>query len=414
MGGGADEGWAKIMKLAKGPGMINLGQGFPDFVPELVSKVIRPAAQKSIDSVPECQYSPMRGHGRLRKAIVSLRWALYGEDIDEENVCVVCSGTEAIFATIQALVNPGDEVVLFEPFFPWYLAAIRMAGGKAVVIELKPPLFAIQNDDVERAFSTNTKLCILNSPHNPTGHMVNTKELDIIAKFCAKFDALLVSDEVYEVCSFDPKQRSHLTASQHSEDMRKRTLTLGSASKLLSLTGWRVGWVSGPAELVSAVSAAHSYMTFCAPTPLQIGIAAGIECAIGSEKDSRDREKAPSTPLEITKAFGDLGGVFYTNWTILSKAIESIGLKVCKAEGGYFLICDVSVSGLTDMEFCTWLMKTHKIVGIPLSLFYAEPKKTDRYLVRFAVCKTRKAIERAAAAMSKVDIGVAKAPAKGA
>ena len=130
----------------------------------------------------------------------------------------------------------------------------------------------------------------------------------------------------------------------------------------------------------------------CLGTPLDTTATAGAE--------------AP-TPSDIIQAFGDLGDVFRTNWTVLSKAITSIGLDVCKADGGYFLICDVSASGLTDMEFCTWLMKAHKIVGIPLSLFYAEPKRIDRYLVRFAVCKTRKEIERAALAMSKVDISSA-------
>ena len=347
-------------------------------------------SKTSVESVPLSQYSPMRGNERLRKAIVNLRKTMYGEQIDDGQVCVVCSATEGIYATMQAFVNPGDEVVLFEPFFPWYLPAVRMAGGTPVVVELKAPTFEMKKQDLERVFNENTKAVVFNTPHNPTGHVATRDEMSLLASFCEKFNTICISDEVYEVCSFDSSKRPHLTMSSL---MPKRTVCLASSSKLLSVTGYRVGWVTGPVDLMKAVSCVHSYMTFCAPTPLQVGIAAGIESALSGAKNARD--------VEI--ALGDLGTVFGRNWKRLASSMEKVGLEVCPSSGGYFLVADVSKSGMNDFEFCEWLIKNHEIVAVPLSLFYADSKKS-RSLVRFAVCKTESFIADAADAFEKVKI----------
>jgi aspartate/methionine/tyrosine aminotransferase len=358
-----------------------------------VSDVVAKESKKAVESVPLSQYSPMRGNERLRKAIVDLRKTMYGETILDEQVCVVCSATEGIYATMQAFVNPGDEVILFEPFFPWYLPAVRMAGGTPIVVELKAPDFEIRKEDLDHAFTEKTKAVIFNTPHNPTGHVATREEMNLLASYCEKFDTICISDEVYEVCSFDSKKRPHLTMSAHSDEMSKRTVCLASSSKLLSVTGYRVGWITGPVDLMKAVSCIHSYVTFCAPTPLQVGIAAGIESALSGSKNARD--------VEI--ALGDLGTVFGRNWKRLASSMEKVGIEVCPSSGGYFLVADVSKSGMNDFEFCEWLIKNHEIVAVPLSLFYADSTKS-RSLVRFAVCKTESFIENAAAAFEKVKI----------
>lgn len=392
MGGGADEGWSKIMKLAKGTDMINLGQGFPDFIPKGLAEAMNGGVTRALHDVPSCQYSPMRGHSRLIQAIIDLRRTLYDEkDLDPKNICVVCSGTEALYAAMQTFVNPGDEVVLFEPFFPWYLPAVRMAGGIPIVVELKKPDFRIHEVDLKRAFSSKTKLCVFNTPHNPTGAVASVEDMRLIASYCKTHDALCVSDEVYEICAFDRKKRPHVTMRDVDKEMTGRTLVLSSASKLLSVTGWRVGWIVGPEPLVNAVSATHSYVTFCAPTPLQIGVAAGIEDVLRS---------CTTKTQHVEDAFG-LATLFGKNWLTLADALRDVGLMVCPAQGGYFLVCDCASTGLEDVAFCKWLIENAKIVGVPLSLFYSDPNKT-RHLIRFAICKTEKAMKRAADALRAV------------
>merc|ERR1740130_502762 len=230
----------------------------------------------------------------------------------------------------------------------------------------------------------------MNTPHNPTGHMATKGELLMLAAMCERNNVVCVSDEVYEICAFDSSKRPHVSMSQINEWAANSTVTIGSASKLLSLTGWRIGWVTGPEDLVKAVTTAHSYMSFCAPTPLQVGVAGALNSAIKGSKNCKD----------VATKLGDLGPLFGRNWKTLADALVSCGLMVCPAEGGYFLVADVTSTGLNDVDFCMWLVKQHKIAAMPLSLFYAT-ESNDCKLVRFAVCKTEKQIERAAAVLQK-------------
>ena len=256
---GGTDAWARIIEWSKKEGMLNLGQGFPDFVPEKTLAVLREGADEALGENGLNQYSPQTGLVSLRTAISELHRVHYQQQVDAASeVCVLPSGTAGIFATVQAFCNPGDEVVIFEPFFPWYAPTIRLAGGVPRVVRLKDPNFSIIREDCEAAFSSRTKLCILNSPHNPTGRVFGPEELGVVADLCKAHDVICLSDEVYEGCVYSG-ERHHSIVS--IEGMLERTVTLHSASKLLGVTGWRVGWVVGPSPLISPITTAHSYMT---------------------------------------------------------------------------------------------------------------------------------------------------------
>lgn len=216
------------------------------------------------------------------------------------------------------------------------------------------------------------KAIVINSPHNPTGHVLTSQELDEIEQLCLQYNCLIVSDEVYERCVFEnhslesPRQRPTLT---------NQTITIGSSSKLLSMTGWRVGWVIGPEDLIKGIRASSGYTTFCAPTPLQDACASILESSMQAQ--------------DLT--FGGVSELFSRNFNTLKTALELIGLKVCSAEGGYFLTCDVSSTGLNDMEFVEHLVQCCKISALPMRLFYQNPT-VPRKLVRFAICKKEETI----------------------
>lgn len=277
-------------------------------------------------------------------------------------------------------------MVFFEPFFPWYLPHVRMAGGTPKPVRLRGPTFDILSVERElrAAFSSRTKLCIFNTPHNPTGHCASHAELQLIAELCQKHDALCLSDEVYESCLYGNTKHQRICEVQ---GMWERTLTIGSASKLLAMTGWRVGWVTGPADLVTAARTLHSYTTFCAPAPLQEGIAAALEAEVA------------------TLRFDDQGSLMHRNWELLAEALRSTGVEVCPANGGYFLVADVSSTGMTDVEYIKWLATERRVAAFPMSAFYSADgaEAPPQCFVRFAVCKERATIERAVAALQGDD-----------
>lgn len=374
--------------------MLNLSQGFPDYP---CSRVAAHAARDALKLGHNDQYSPIPGTPRITKAISALYGRMYpkakafagSESLaldPSDEVCAVTSGTEALFCTVMGLVDPGDEVVFFEPFFPWYLPCIRMAGGVPKPVRLEGPSFDLLT--VERqlrsAFSSKVKLCIFNTPHNPTGHCATSAEVELLASLCRERDVLCVSDEVYEGCMFDGTVHNRIC---ELEGMWARTATIGSASKLFALTGWRIGWVTGPAELVKAARTMHAYTTFCAPSPLQEGVAAALEAEV---------------PI---LRFDDQGKLMHRNWQELAGALRSTGVEVCPASGGYFLVADVSSTGMSDIDYCRWLASERRIAAVPMSLFYSPPGDSalaapSRY-VRFAVCKEPGTIDKAVAALMR-------------
>ena len=374
--------WPEIMALNSRPGVVNLGQGFPDFEPsELVPSAIAGAVE-GLNTPSLNQYSPIAGLPELNEAIADTYKAMY-KDSERLNpkteICTVTSATLGLYSAMMGLLDEGDEVIMFEPFFPWYLPCARLAGGKPVIIELKAPQFAVLEEDLESAFSSKTKVIVVNSPHNPTGHCLTKAELELIARYCKKHDVICVSDEVYETMTFAGTQ--HLRIAD-LEGMADRTLTVSGAGKTMSLTGWRVGWVCGAADLVGAVRTVHGFATYCCPVPLQKGVAAGLRDALARN--------------DFT--FGGVAVTFEENYKLLASALEKTGAKVCDAQGGYFLVADISHTGMSDLEYTKWLVEHKKVGCVPLRMFFG-PKEdgsmVERPLVRFAICKQRDCIEEA-------------------
>jgi N-succinyldiaminopimelate aminotransferase len=362
--------------MAAKPGMVNMSQGMPDFAG---SSVARRAAQDAIDAGGAAmnQYSPQPGLLTLRQAVSSFVSRRYGHMYEATSeVAITAGGQEALAASFLAFCDPGDEVIVFEPFYPFMLGAIHQAGAIPRVVTLRAPDFSIDEAALrEAAASPNVRMLVLNSPHNPTGHVVNERELGLIADVCKQHDLLAISDEVYEHCVFPGNGAWHRQLAA-VEGMRERTLTISSGGKLFGLTGWRVAWTYGPAALVGPVSAAHTHLTFNAPTPLQVGVAAALESEDGLD------ETAP---------------LFGENFDRLADALrEATSVRsICVAHGGYFLVAETD--GRSDIDFVTALAEEKGVVGTPMSVFYATPFPEDApcQLVRFTICKSREHVRRA-------------------
>ena len=272
-------------------------------------------------------------------------------------------------------------MICFEPVFPWYVSHVRLAGATAVPVRLEAPGFALDASAVAAAYTPRTKAVIYNSPHNPTGHVATAEECGALAALCVRHNVLVVADEVYERKVFGGRQEVRLA---DFPGMRERTLTVGTASKLFSLTGWRVGWVLGPAALLAGVRTVHSYSTFCAPTPLQAGVAEALRDA------ARLHREAPGPDASAL--------AFERNARVLGAALADVGLQVIPAEGGYFLVADVAATGLDAGEYCKALIASARVAAVPMDVFYfsGDPPRT---LVRFALCKRAETIDAAAAAI---------------
>lgn len=383
-GGAAASTWESVNALAAMPGMINMGQGFPDFPG---SRVAREAAAAAVSegSVAHNQYSPQPGLLSLRQAVSDFVFRRYNRRYDAQTeVAITAGGQEALAAAFFTFLEPGDEVVIFEPCYPFMLGAILQAGGVPRVVKLEAPGFGIDEGALTAACaSPRAKMLVLNSPQNPTGHVASAAELRLVADVCAAHDLLAVSDEVYEHCVFPTSSgcapRHRPLASQPG--MRERTITIGSGGKLFALTGWRVAWAYGPAELVQPLSRSHTHLTFSSPTPLQHGIAAALDADDG---------------------LAEVGPLFGGNWQMLAEALRHgtpVG-GVCEAAGGYFLVAQTD--GRSDVDFCRTVAAERGVVCTPMSVFYSgEPADGDEpcTLVRFTVCKSRAYVERACEAL---------------
>ena len=382
--GAAAHTWETLNALAARPGMVNMSQGLPDFEGSAVARRVAAAAIAGGTAALN-QYSPQPGLLDLRLAVAAFVERRYGAVYDAASeVVVTTGGQEVLAAAMLAFLDPGDEVIIFEPCYPFMLGAIRQAGAVPRVVTLRAPGFEICAEALRDACaSPRAKMLVLNSPHNPTGHVVTASELRLITDLCQQHDLIGLSDEVYEHCIFPHSDCTHLQlASQPG--MRERTITFGSGGKLFALTGWRVAWAYGPASLVRPLGASHTHLTFNAPTPLQAGIAAALR-----EEDS-----------ELSNVASLFGSNFERLATALRKgtAVRSI----CEAQGGYFLVAQTP-EGMTDVEFCRLLAEDKGVICTPLSVFYATPFKADGSdqcrLVRFTICKSRAYIDRACEAL---------------
>lgn len=392
-GGQAAAVWESVNALAAQPGMVNMGQGYPDFPGSSIARRVAAEAAASAES-SLAQYTPQPGSLRLRRAVSQFYAERYGASYDPaDEVVVTAGGQESLAAAFLAYLDPGDEVVLFEPFYPFMLGAVHLAGAIPRVVRLNAPDFEIDHAALEAACaSPRAKMVVLNSPHNPTGHVATAAELALVARLCARHDLLALSDEVYEHAVFDGTHRRLAD----EPGMRERTITVSSGGKLFSLTGWRVAWACGPAALVGPLGRAHTHLTFSAPTPLQEGIAAALEAeTAGAGAAGVGASEAEAGSL------GAIAPLFRANFEALSAALRdgTAVRSVCAAQGGYFLVAETD--GRSDVDFCTALARDKGVVCTPMSVFYASAfdEAAPCTLVRFTICKSAEHIARACAAL---------------
>ena len=349
-----------MSRLARETGAINLGQGFPD---DPGAEDVR---RKAADALMEGwnQYPPMMGWPELRQAVARHYAHHQGVSLDWESEVMITSGaTEAIAGALMALIKPGDEVVLFQPLYDAYLPLVLRAGGVPRFVTLEPPHWRFTEAMLAKAFSDKTKLVLFNNPLNPAGIVYGKEDLDLLARFCVKHDANAICDEVWEHVVFDGMP--HLSM-LNIEGMRERTVKIGSAGKIFSLTGWKVGFSCAAPALMRVLSKAHQFLTFTTPPNLQTAVAYGLAkddgffnaLRAGLER-SRDR---------------------------FSTGLESLGFSVLPSAGTYFVNIDIAPLGETDdAAFCQRLVREQGVAAIPVSAFYAEnPVKT---VVRFCFAK---------------------------
>jgi N-succinyldiaminopimelate aminotransferase len=368
--------FAEMSARAVATGAINLGQGFPDR--DGPSRIAQAAAGAILEGRGN-QYPPGTGVPELRRAITAHAERFYRLSYDPDTEVLVTAGaTEAVAATLLALVEPGDEVIAFEPYYDSYAANIAMAGGVRVPVTLRPPGFRPDLDELAAAITDRTRLILLNSPHNPTGSVFTRTELAAIARLAVERDLLVVTDEVYEHLIF---QGEHVPIVSFP-GMRERTVTISSAGKTFSFTGWKIGWVKAAPELVTAVKTAKQFLTFVSGGPFQYAIAEALALPDSYFIGLREGLRAQRD--------------------LLTSGLSQIGFEVYPPEGTYFVITDIKPLGEPDgIEFCRTLPERVGVVAIPTAVFHDHPEAA-RTQVRFAFCKRPEVLTEALARLSRL------------
>lgn len=364
--------FSEMTALAQAHDAINLAQGFPDFEgpPEIVE-----AAVEALRS-GENQYARSRGHPGLVQAIASRYQESYGLTFDPMEEVVVFSGaTEGIAASLLGILNPGDEVILLEPFYDSYPPGLALSGATPRFLTLRFPDFALDPEALRALVTPRTRMIVLNTPMNPTGKVFTPAELEIVAALCRDHDLVALTDEVYEHLTFDGVRHVPLAS---LPGMRERTLTLSSAGKTYSFTGWKIGWGVGPRHLVDGAQSAHQFLTYAIPTPLQAAVAYALTHHTEeylTEFRARYRERRD----------------------FLVDVLREVGFRLSAPEGTYFILADFrEVFEGDDREFCYWITRQHGVAAIPPSAFYHQDVQEGRSLARFAFCKRMKTLEAAA------------------
>ncbi|MEV7021486.1 pyridoxal phosphate-dependent aminotransferase [Kitasatospora sp. NPDC093558] len=368
--------FAEMSALATATGSINLGQGFPDTDgPEEV----REAAVRALREGRGNQYPPGPGVPELRAAIAEHQQRFYGLAYDPDTEVLVTAGaTEAIAAALLALLEPGDEVIAFEPFYDSYAACIAMAGAARVPLTLRAPSFRPDLDELRALITPRTRLLLLNTPHNPTGTVLTADELATIAALAVEHDLLVITDEVYEHLVFGAAH--HPIAALPG--MRERTLAISSAGKTFSFTGWKVGWVTATPALVSAVRTAKQYLTYVSAGPFQYAVAEALGL--------------PDAYFDTFRA--DL----LRKRDLLAEGLSAAGFRVFSPEGTYFITTDITPLGEKDgIEFCRTLPERCGVVAIPNAVFY-DNTDAGRSLVRFTFCKRDDVLTEAVARLQRL------------
>jgi len=360
--------FAQMSALAAETEAVNLGQGFPDTDgPAEVAEAARQAIRDGHN-----QYPPLPGSPSLRQAVSEHRARFRGQEFDPDGEVLITAGaTEALAAAMLALTGPGDEVVTFEPYYDSYAAGIALSGATRRVVTLRAPDWSFDPDELRAAFTPATRVLLLNTPHNPTGKVFSREEMALIAELCAEHDVVAVTDEVYEHLVFDGEHIPLATL----PGMAERTLTVSSAGKVFSFTGWKIGWACGPAELVAAVQTAKQFLTFVNGAPFQHAVAVGLR----------------------------LGDAFFDQYTAdmrskrdrLCDGLAGAGLDVLVPQGTYFASCDITSIGESDgVEFCLGLPERAGVVAVPTMVFY-DDKAAGAPIVRFAFCKQDEVLDEA-------------------
>jgi N-succinyldiaminopimelate aminotransferase len=368
--------FAEMSALAVRTGSVNLGQGFPDtdgpdsLLDDAIA-AIRGGAN---------QYPPGRGIPALRRAVADHQRRFYEIEVDPDTQVLVTTGaTEAIAAALLAYVEPGDEVIALEPYYDSYAACIAMAGGRRVPVTLRAPDFRLDLEELRAAVTDRTTVLLINSPHNPTGTVLTDEELRTIAALAVEHDLVVITDEVYEHLVFDGGR--HLPLATY-DGMAERTVSIGSAGKTFSVTGWKIGWVTGAPEVVTAVNTAKQFLTYTSGAPFQPAVAGAL--ALGNEY------------------FDELRAGLQARRDLLCDGLESLGFGVHRPQGTYFVTTDVRPLGYDDgVEFCRMLPERTGVVAIPHQVFY-DNVEAGRPLVRWAFCKQPHVLEEALARLTKL------------
>jgi N-succinyldiaminopimelate aminotransferase len=363
--------FATISKKAHELNAVNLGQGFPDFEGPLWLKELARDSFNS-DKPNINQYAPSPGRIELRSAISENFKDFYGLEFDAQTEVTVFNGaTETLFCSALALLNPGDEVVVFEPFYDSYLANIKLAKARPKVVTLHAPEFRFNLEELEEAFSENTKMIYLNSPHNPSGTVFTRDELTQIAILCKKWDVYVVSDEVYEHLTFD--DNPHIPIST-LPGMKERTITISSMGKTFGYTGWKIGWALAPKELSHALRMVHQFNTFSVCHPIQLAVAQGLK--------------------QIKSYLPEFKELYTKKRELLLSGLKEVGLKPTSPQGTYFILCQIPKADMDDVEYCYYLIEKFKVATIPPSSFYLKSNDGEKY-VRFCFAKSDSILEKA-------------------
>jgi N-succinyldiaminopimelate aminotransferase len=362
--------------LARRYGAVNLGSGTPDMpVPETMQVALRDAVAAGHN-----QYAPVEGKTVLRKAVAAHAARFYGQQIDPAAEVSITSGvTEALHAAVFSFIDPGDEVVVFEPCYDCYLPSIRTAGGIPVAVTMHAPSFRFDPQELRKAFSRRTKALILNTPHNPTGTVFSRNELTLIAELCQEYDVLAITDEVYEHIVFDGAKHVRLA---NLPGMWERTLTLSGAGKTFSCTGWRIGWAIGPAPLHEALGRLRQFTVFAAATPFQFGIAQG---------------------LALPDAyFHSLAIEYQRRRDFLLAALEASGLRPNQPAGSFFILTNISgFPARGGREFCRESARNWGVAPIPMDTFYLN-RHYGKQIARFSFCVRDEVLQQAAQRLARM------------
>ncbi len=370
--------FAEMSALALATGAINLGQGFPD------TDGPREVADAAVAAIRagHNQYPPGLGIADLRLAVAEHQKRFYNLDFDPDTEVLITAGaTEAIAAVMLSLLEPGDEVVLFEPYYDSHIAGIAMAGAERRLVTLRPPHYRFDPDELARAIGPRTRMIVVNSPHNPTGKVFNRAELEFIAELCREHDLLAVTDEVYEHLAYDGEHIPLVSL----PGMRERTISVSSGGKTFSFTGWKIGWVCAEPELRDAVTAAKQFLTFVNGAPFQHAIGVGLR--LGDDY------------------FAGLRANLMARRDQLTDGLAAAGFEVYRPAGAYFVTADVRPLGFDDgMDLCRRLPELCGVVAVPSVVFY-DNKDEGRHLVRFAFCKRPEVLDEAVERLAKLGTG---------